>query len=71
MKFRKIKKMQVNCPNCLQIKTINKTNKNIQVRCSLRDGGCGAKYYIKTNTITSIKIKKIKQKYFAKKKRKH
>ena len=80
MKFRKIlatqrrdqkkKKMIVNCPDCLKIKTIDKTNKNIQVRCSKRDGGCGSRYYIKTNTITDLKRMNMKLKYFAKKKRK-
>lgn len=55
--------MQVNCPECLQIKTIDKTDKNIQVRCSLREGGCGARYYIKTNTVLSITKIYIKEKF--------
>lgn len=43
--------MEVKCPECLTIKTIDKTDKNIQVRCSKTEGGCGAKYYIKKNIV--------------------
>jgi len=43
--------MIVQCPKCLNKKTINKTNNNIQVRCSVRDSGCGEKYYTKFNTV--------------------
>lgn len=69
MRFRKLKTMQVNCPECLQIRTINRTDKNARVRCLLGDGGCGARYYIGTNTVLSVKKIYVKQSYFAKKKR--
>ena len=43
--------MKVRCPHCETIKTIDKTDKNIQVRCSKREGGCGERYYIKDNIV--------------------
>jgi len=43
--------MDVKCPHCLTIKTIDKTDKNIQVRCATTDGGCGKKFYIKNNIV--------------------
>ena len=43
--------MEVKCPECLTIKTIDKTNDNIQVRCSKKEGGCGHKFYIKKNIV--------------------
>lgn len=47
--------MQVACPKCLNRKTILKTNKNFQVRCSIRDSGCGNKYYTNKNIVLSSK----------------
>ena len=43
--------MDVKCPHCLTIKTIDKTDKNIQVRCATTEGGCGKKFYIKNNIV--------------------
>ena len=43
--------MKVKCPICETIKTIDKTDKNIQVRCGKRDGGCGDRFYIKDNIV--------------------
>lgn len=60
--------MKVQCPECKTIKTIDKTNSNIQVRCSKRAGGCGLKYYTLANivdpdeTIKTNKTEKVKGK---------
>lgn len=43
--------MKVRCPYCKTIKTIDKTDKNIQVRCSKREGGCGERFYVKENIV--------------------
>ena len=51
--------MIVKCPYCLKVKTINETDKNKQVRCSLRDGGCGKKYYIRKNTVLNNETIKV------------
>lgn len=69
MRFRKVKTMMVNCPECLQIRTINRTDRNVRVRCKIREGGCGARYYTKNNIVLSIRKIYVKQSYFAKKKR--
>ena len=50
-----VETMTARCPNCLKIKTINKTDKNVQVRCTKRDGGCGAKYYTQKNIVLEKK----------------
>lgn len=47
--------MKVKCPHCKTIKTIDKTNKNVQVRCSKREGGCGERFYIKDNIVLEKK----------------
>jgi len=43
--------MKVRCPHCKTIKTIDKTDKNIQVRCGKRGGGCGERFYVKENIV--------------------
>jgi len=50
--------MKVKCPHCLTIKTIDKTNKNKQVRCSKREGGCGEKFYTLKNIVLEKPIVK-------------
>ena len=50
-----VETMTVQCPNCLNKKTINKTNKNVQVRCSTRTSGCGNKYYTNKNIVLKSK----------------
>lgn len=47
--------MKVKCPHCKTIKTINKTDKNKQVRCSKREGGCGERFYVKENIVLEKK----------------
>ena len=54
--------MKVKCPNCKTIKTIDKTEKNIQVRCSKRERGCGERFYIKDNIVLEEKTNETKDK---------
>ena len=54
--------MQVKCPHCLTIKTIDKTDENKQIRCSKREGGCGERFYTKENVYIEPKKKTIETK---------
>ena len=55
--------VKVKCPHCKTIKTIDKTDKNIQVRCSKREGGCGERFYTENNVYLEPKIKTDKTRF--------
>ena len=49
--------LSVCCPNCGATRTIvpkDGTNKNIRVRCSIRNGGCGKLFWSKNNMVIVV-----------------
>jgi len=49
--------IDVCCPHCGATRTIvpkDRTNENIRVRCSKREGGCGKLFWSKNNTVIIV-----------------